>query len=78
MSVSTRRTQRPPPDSNSDTDMEDTRPLLALPAPTSTEDPEIPDPTALAPYHQPEDSLQPLPYPQNDFRALIDAIPSAV
>jgi hypothetical protein len=79
MSVSTRRTQRPPSDSNSDTDMEEPQQHLALlPAPCSPDEATTPQ-TQVIIHHQDDDvGLQPLPYPHNDYRALIDALPSAV
>ena len=79
MSISTRRTQRPPSDSNSDTDMEEPQQHLALlPAPCSPDEATTPQ-TQVIIHHQDDDvGLQPLPYPHNDYRALIDALPSAV
>jgi hypothetical protein len=79
MSVSTRRTQRPAPDSSSDTDMEEPQQQLALlPAPYSSEEATTPQTQVIIHHQEAVSSLQPLPYPQNDYRALIDALPSAI
>jgi hypothetical protein len=79
MSISTRRTQRPPSDTNSDTDMDEPQQHLALlPAPCTPEEPAQSQTLVLIPHHEPDTGLQPLPYPQNDYKALIDALPSTI
>ena len=79
MSVSTWRTLRAQPDSRSDTDMEEPQQQLALlPAPCTPDEATLPQTQVLIPHDTLEAQLEPLPYPQNDYCALIDALPSSI
>jgi hypothetical protein len=52
--------------------------LALLPAPYSSEEPTSPHTQVIVHPQEVPTGLQPLPYPQNDYKALIDALPSAI
>jgi hypothetical protein len=52
--------------------------LALLPAPCHPDETIVPHNQVLIPHDASDSQLEPLPYPQNDYRALIDALPSAI
>jgi hypothetical protein len=52
--------------------------LALLPAPCSPEEATSPHNQVILHHQEVPTGLQPLPYPQNDYKALIDALPSAI
>jgi hypothetical protein len=52
--------------------------LALLPAPYSTEEATSPHTQVIIHNQEELTELQPLPYPHNDYKALIDALPSAI
>jgi hypothetical protein len=52
--------------------------LALLPAPCHPDESTLPQTQVLISHDTLEAQLEPLPYPQNDYRALIDALPSSI
>jgi hypothetical protein len=52
--------------------------LALLPAPCCPDETAEPDTQVILHHQEHLTELQPLPYPQNDYKALIDALPSAI
>jgi hypothetical protein len=52
--------------------------LALLPAPCCPDESAEPETQVIIHHQEPLTELQPLPYPQNDYKAMIEALPSAI
>jgi hypothetical protein len=52
--------------------------LALLPAPCNPDEATSPHTEVIIHHQEVPSGLQPLPYPQNDYKTLIDALPSAI
>ena len=68
----------PAADTSSDTEMETSPRVAALPAPAQPEQPETNNPTALQLFQKPEPTIVPISQSDNTFEHLLTTLPSAV
>ena len=68
----------PAADHTSNTEMESSPRVAALPAPTLPEQPETNHPTSLELFQQPELTIVPISQSENTFEHLLTTLPSAV